>query len=77
MFAHSAVDYCVPLQKYGAVAGSDQKRGGDDLGSAAGESGRSSNQPAGQLPSALLPEEVLMYHRASSRLAELCVVLEQ
>jgi hypothetical protein len=59
------------------VAASSNQRGGDDLGSAAGESGRSSNQPAGQLPSSLMPEEVLMYHRASSRLAELCVVLEQ
>jgi hypothetical protein len=61
------------LQDYGAAGGNKQDN--DDLGAAAGESGGSSNQPARQLPSALLPEEVLMYHRASSRLAELCAVV--
>jgi hypothetical protein len=66
---------CALLQEYGAAPDSSKNKG-DGLGSAAGESGGSSKQPAGQLPS-LLPEEVLMYHRASSRLAELCAVVGQ
>ncbi|KAF6249835.1 hypothetical protein COO60DRAFT_927828 [Scenedesmus sp. NREL 46B-D3] len=64
------------VQEYGAPRGSNT-RDVDDLGSAAGEIRGSRTQPASQLPSALLPEEVLMYHRASSRLAELCAVTEQ